>query len=246
MKRMLPALLLTPLLLACPGSMEGGGGTSPNPPDNSLGFKWDRGNTTVAGSYGLLWQIEYTPTSTDHGVKWHLDGAGALLDGSRNAVDLTSYNQFAFGYYVPPATVPPGGITVYLSIEAWNPITLKWETSPRYPIQVNQQTSPMQYSVAFGSPTNASLRAGGSAGFTVEVNPRPLNLQQQASILPGPGSPNDVGSVSWKGINDTQWGIIYQAPATVVSPFDVTVQAVAHDPWFNQDRTLSFPVHVDP
>jgi hypothetical protein len=104
----------------------------------------------------------------------------------------------------------------------------------------------MSYTTGIGTPTAASLHAGQSIEFGVQVNPRPLNFQQQVTVLPGPGAPGDIGTVSFRTITDTQWAVPYQAPATVTAPFDVTVQAVAHDPWLNQDRTVSFPVHVDP
>lgn len=247
---MLPALLLLGMLACTP---DPGGITIPPPPppdQNSLAFKYNGPTTAVAGSWGILWLVEVAPSTGPD--RWHLDGPGTLmqpnLDGTRSPADLTSSSLPGFGYYVPPASVPAGGITVNLSVEIFSPLTNRWELSQKFPIQVVQQMVPMTY-ISVGA-ASASLHAGGATSgltsFAVQVNPRPLNLQQSVTLLPGAGAPSDMGSAAFSRLDDRSWRLDYTAPATVTAPFDLTVRATAHDPWFNQDVTVTFPVHVDP
>ena len=250
--QMIPALLL-PVAMACTPHDPGGSTIPPAlpPGQNSLQFKHDGPTTTVAGSWGIGWQFETNP-GVPGPVKWHLGGPGTLMavnpDGTRSPVQDGSLQTNAFGYYVPPSSVPAGGITINLSFEAYSPITKRYELSQLFPIQVTQQTAPMTYISA--GPTSASVHAGGSTSgltsFIVQVNPRPLDFQQSVTLIPGAGAPADIGTAVFTNIDNSDWALDYTAPATVPASFDLMVQAAAHDPWLNQDRVLVFQVHVDP
>lgn len=253
---MKPALLLLSaslmaMTLACTWPDEGLGKIqTPDPSQNSLAFKYDGPTTAIAGSWGFTWQVEVAPSTGPD--RWHLDGPGTLMqsnsDGTRSPADLTSSTLPAEGYYVPPASVPAGGITVNLSVEVYSPFTKRWELSQKFPIQVVQQTAPMSY--ASVGPVSATVHAGqstsGLTSFIIQVKPRPLDLQQSATLIPGSGAPSSIGSTAFTNIDNSDWALDYTAPTTVAAPFDLILQATAHDPWMNQDRILTWPVHVEP
>ncbi len=172
----------------------------------------------------------------------------ANSDGSRTTAGDGSPQPNSFGYYVPPATVPAGGITINLSFEVYSPFTSRYELSQLFPIQVVQQTAPMAYQSV--GPASITIHAGEStSGLTsliVMIQPRPLDLQQSALLIPGSQPPADLGSAAFTNIDNSDWALDYTAPKTVTAPFDLILQATAHDPWMNQDRVLSWPVHVEP
>jgi hypothetical protein len=199
----------------------------------------------VAGSYGVSWQILTTP-QVFGGNRLHLTGPGTLMDGGRNILDLGSSNLPNEGWYVPPATVPPGGTSVTLSMEAnWTP-TQQWFRSPDFTIQVVQQATPMQFITGAGTPTSATLHGGQSVDFGTQVIPRPLDFQQQAQLIPAQPTTDTLGSVTFTSVSPFQWKVTYTAPATITAPLDLTVRAIAHDPWFNLDPQVDFIVHLVP
>jgi hypothetical protein len=199
----------------------------------------------VAGSYGVGWQILTNP-QVFGGNRLHLTGPGTLMDGGRTALDLSSSNLPNEGWYVPPATVPLGGTTVTLSMEAyWTP-TQQWFSSPDFTIQVVQQTTPMQFITGFGTPTSATLHGGQSVDFGTQVIPRPLDFQQRAQLIPAQATTDPLGTVLFTPVSPFQWKVNYTAPATITAPLDLTVRAVAHDPWFNLDPQVDFIVHLVP
>lgn len=232
------------LQVACFTEGDKGLVTQP-PPANPLAFQYSGPTQIPAGSYGELWQILTSPQVLG-GNRLHLTGPGTLMDGSRTILDLTSSNLPNGGYYVPPATVPTGGATVTLSMDAyWTP-TQQWFRSPDFTIQVVPQAMPMSYAVDFGSPVSATLHAGQIARFAVRVIPRPLDFQQQVQLLPSLPTTADLGSAALVWITPMECGVTYTAPATVSAPLDLTVRAIAHDPWFNLDPQVDFIVHLVP
>ncbi len=254
---MKPALLLLSaslmaMTLACTWPDEGLGKIqTPDPSQNSLAFQYHGPTSAVAGSWGIGWQFLTSPGVAGPS-KWHIDGPGTLMavnaDGSRSTVQDGSSQANFLGYYVPPASVPAGGITINLTFEVYSPFTKRWELSQKFPIQVVQQIAPMSY--ASVGPVSATVHAGqstsGVTSFIIQIKPRPLNLQQSAVVIPGSGAPSDLGTTAFTNIDDSDWALDYTAPTTVAAPFDLILQATAHDPWMNQDRISTWPVHVEP
>lgn len=238
-------ILAIPLLLGCFPGGTGDLGPAGPPSPSPLAFQYMGPTQVVAGSYGDIWQI-FTEPQVFGGNKLHFSGPGTLTDLFRNPLDLSLSNLQAQGYYVPPATVPAGGATVTLSMEAyWTP-TQQWIQSPAYTIQVVPLAAPMAYEVDFGSPTVATLHQGESSGFTVKVTPRPLDIQQQVVLVPAQPTSSDLGTATSVWITPAEWGIHYVAPSIISVPMDITVRATAHDPWFNLDPHVDFTVHLVP
>ena len=201
----------------------------------------------VAGSYGGLWQILSNPQVLG-GNRLHLTGPGTLMDGGRNVLDLGNSNLPNGGWYVPPATVPVGGTPVTLSMEAYWTLTQQWFRSPDFTIQVVQQTTPMIYTIDPRSTTSATLHAGQTATFGGIVTPRPLDFQQSFLIVPNQPTTADLGTVRLTTfpLPSGEWGVDYLAPVSIATPIDITVRALAHDPWFNLDPQVDFTVHLVP
>ncbi len=237
-----PVLLLLslPWLLACPGPIgDPVGPIQSAPPVRSMGIHGD----VVAGGYGVTWDVETaTPSAA---LRWHLEGGGVLLTADRKTVGYSDPDLPHFGCYVPPATAPLGG-TVQIWFEVFNASTQRWESSFKYPFTVRTQTAPMGYFVPSDYPTSASILAGGKATFTILVNPRPLDFQQRTALVSSGSGIPELGTATLVPVHETGWSLEYQAPAVVPSAFNVTVQAIAHDPWADVDRMLEFRVHVEP
>jgi len=153
-----------------------------------------------------------------------------------------------YGWYVPPAQVPAGGITVRFSIEVKSPISHLWERSQNFPISVDHKTTPMTYEALAveygGTPATATLHPGERANFVVTLRPRPLDLQQWFELIPTQVTPSPLGTVVIAELDGTHWAFSYNAPATLDVSRDITVRAIAHDPWMNQDLHVDFTVHL--
>ncbi len=242
----LPAFML-PILLAClpPGdpAPKGSSGT------NTLTFRWDGGTSTVDGSYGTPIATSVSPSGSE-GVRWHLDGPGTLLDIERKPVDLGSDLMPLSGWYVPPAQVPAGGLTVQFWIEVKSPISHLWERSQNFPIQVGHKTTAMLYEALAiengGTPATATLHPGEMANFVVTLNPRPLDLQQWNELIPTQATTGSLGTVVISELDGTHWAFSYTAPAILDTQRDITLRALAHDPWMNLDLHVDFTIHLVP
>ncbi len=240
------ASILLPLMLACHSSGDPAP-TVPDPNGNSLTFQFNGQTTAVAGSWGTSWAILASPQVIG-GNRLHLNGPGTLVDVGRNVLDLNSSGLPNAGYYIPPATVPAGGTTVTMSMEAyWTP-TQQWIRSPDYSIQVVQQTMPMSYAIYPGPPTSVTLHSGQTAFFAGTVIPRPLDFQQNFVIIPDQPTTADLGTakLTTAPLPPIEWGVDYVAPSVITTPMNLTVRAVAHDPWFNLDPHVDFTVHLIP
>lgn len=253
----LGAALLS-LLLACPGSGDPGLVTGP-PSGDPIAFQYDGPTQVVAGSYGTLWQILTSPQVLG-GNRLHLNGPGTLMDGGRNVLDLSSSNLPNGGYYVPPATVPAGGTTATLSMEAyWTP-TQQWFRSPDYTIQVVQQTVPMSFqlgsnpdgssspnSITLHPGENSDVVSGKSAAWWIYIHPWPLDPNPQFQFFSNQPQGTDLGTVTLiRALDSQNRTFTFTAPSVITNPFDVTVRATLHDPWFNLDPHVDFTVHLVP
>lgn len=242
----LAAAVLLPMILACPGGGDRGLVTGP-PSGDPIAFQFNGQTQAVAGSWGTSWQVLTSP-QVFGGNRLHLNGPGTLVDDLRVPLDLSSSGLPNEGYYVPPATVPVGGIIITLSMEAyWTP-TQQWIRSPDYPIQVVQQTVPMSYTVDPRSPTSATLHAGQTVTFWGPVTPRPLDFQQHFVIIPDQPTTADLGTakLTTAPLPPIEWGVDYMAPSVITTPMNLTIRAIAHDPWFNLDPQVDFIVHLVP
>lgn len=233
--------LCIPLMVACPGPIWGDPLPPPPSPEPHPVFSFGFHGSAIAGTYGVAWDAQTAPYNAP--IRWHLDGGGTLLTPDRKSVDYSASDLPHSGYYVPPATIPESGQTVQIWFEIYNSTTIKWESSFKFPITVLSQTTPMGYGVPSGSPTSASILAGQKAEFTVIVNPRPLDFQQHTALI---SETQDAGTATLVPSFDTGWTLNYQAPASVPSGFNVIIQCIAFDPWFNVNRTVEFRVHVEP
>lgn len=238
--------LLLPALLACPGGADHGLVTNP-PSGDPIGFQFNGQTQAVAGSWGTSWQILTSP-QVFGGNRLHFSGPGTLTDDSRNPLDLTRSDLSAEGWYIPPATVPAGGATVTLSMEAYWQLTKQWVSSPNYTIRVVQQTTPMNYTVDPRSTSSATLHAGQTTTFGGIVTPRPVDFQQHFVIIPSQSTTADLGTATLTTfpLSSGEWGVDYKAPLVITAPMDITVRAIAHDPWFNLDPQVDFTVHLVP
>ena len=231
------AIVLFPFLLACPGPVNGN--VQPSVPA-VYGFGFH--GIAVAGAYGVAWDVQTGNPSAP--IRWHLDGGGVLLTTDRKVVGYSDPDLPHSGYFVPPAIVPTGG-TVQFWFEVFNATSGLWEASSKFPVWVSNRTTPMDYFVPSGA-TSASLLAGEHATFQVQVTPRPLDFQQHTVLVPSASGVQDLGTATLISVYDNVWSLNYQAPTNVPSAFNVMVQAIAHDPWFNTDCVLEFRVHVEP
>lgn len=259
---MLPVIaILFPFLLACPGGGDRGLITAPPPPDgNTLAFQWNGPAQIAAGSYGSPWDVLTSP-QVFSGSRVYLNGPGVLLDLLRTApLDLSRSDLSPQGWYVPPATVPTGGTTINLSIDALSPFTHKWEHSQNFPIQVVQQTTPMVFRLGTNydgtsSPSAITLHPGQTsdsvsgklAAWWIDIQPWPLNLPPQFQLTSNQPQSTDIGSVNLiRSLDSQTWTFNFTAPSVIANPFDVTVRATLHDPWFNLDPHVDFTVHLVP
>ncbi|NWJ40622.1 MAG: hypothetical protein HXX14_21775 [Bacteroidetes bacterium] len=155
-----------------------------------------------------------------------------------------------YGWYVPPSQVPTGGLTVQFSIEVKSPISHLWERSQNIPIHVEQKTTPMLYEALAvengGTPNIATLHPGENAKFVVTLNPRPLDLQQWFELIPAQVTSSPLGTVLISELDGTHWAFSYTAPAILDGPREITVRAMALDPWMNNDLHVDFTVHLVP
>lgn len=246
-----PAFTL-PFLLAClpPGDPPP---QISSPGERTLAFRWDGQTSCVEGSYGASIEYSVSPSGSE-GIRWHLEGPGTLLDIERKPVDLNNQFMPIYGWYVPPAQVPAGGITVQFSIEVKSPISHQWERSQNFPIRVDHKTTPMTYEVFVNhdgvqTPTSATLHPGETFSFAVHADPIPLDFRQQqrVELLPVQATSSPLGTAVLRLVDGgSLWAIDYTAPAALDVPRDITVRAIAHDPWVNQDPHVDFTVHLVP
>jgi len=238
---------LMPLLLACPGGRgDTGLATGPSSGD-PIAFQYSGQTQVVAGSYGMLWAI-YSSPEVFGGHRIHMSGPGVLMDGGRNVMDLSSSNLPNGGWYVPPETVPEEGTTVTLSMEAYWKLSQQWFRSQDFTIKVVRQTNPMTYCITDGDVSSGTVHAGQVFDSGVKVIPLPLNFKQSLVLTSSPSNPSqDLGMASFINyVTNDIWTVHYQAPQRVETAFDVTIQAIGHDPWFNEDRSVFYTVHVIP
>ena len=182
------------------------------------------------------------------------------MDGGRKVLDLSRSDLPNEGYYVPPGTVPTGGTTVTLSMEAYSSISKQWEPSPGYTIQVVQQTTPMVFNLGTNpdgssSPSSITLHpgqtsdavSGGLGAWWIYIHPWPLNPAPSFQLFSDQPFGADLGSVSLvRPLDGQNWTFNYIAPSVIALPFDITVRATLHDPWFNLDPQVDFTVHLLP
>lgn len=251
------SVLLLPALVACPGNLGDHGATGPS--DNSMAFQFDGGNQTVAGSYGSSWRILTSP-QVFSGSKLHLNGTGTIVDDNRVPLDLTRSDLPNEGYYIPPVTVPDGGITVYLTMESINPFTKQWESSSAYPIQVIKQTMPMIFrlgtnpdgsnspsSITLGPGQTSDAVSGALCAWWIYIQPWPLNPEPHFQLSSSQPSGTDLGSVNLvRPLDGQNWTFNYTAPTVITIPYDVKIRAILHDPWFDLDPFVDFTVHLVP
>ncbi len=241
---------LLPLLLACPGPIEGDPvGPPPDPNQPSIGFQYVGRREVVAGEWRVDWLIDRAP-SVNAPTRIRFQGPGILANNYLVPLDLTSDGLPSTGFYLPPADVPPEGAVVKVGTSVLSPFTNRWESSPDYEIRIVKQTTPMDFFFGNypGYPAEATVKAGASAGFGVTIRPYPSSRPVPTyQLIPPDGYTGDLGTLAimpWGG--DGGWRCDYSAPPQVPAPMDVKLRFQTFDPWVQQVRGIEYTIHLQP
>lgn len=254
MKRITMSLLLglMPLLVGCPGPLEGHKDPAPPIPDPnqpSLGFQFYGRKEVTAGEWRVDWGIDRAP-AVNAPTRTRFQGPGTLVDPNMVPVIPGQEYPGSGGYYLPPADVPAEGAVVKVGCEVLSPFTSRWERSPDYEIKVVKRTAPMDFCFGVNTPcdqTEGTVKAGQEFGFGFQIRPYPATCPTPIPVLIGPADfMEEIGTLLTRPVADGTWGCVYTAPATVLAPMDVRVRIGAFDPWVQQDREVYFTIHVQP
>lgn len=196
----------------------------------------------------MFWLIQVVP-SVSAPTRLRLPAQGTLTDLSGVPLDASKEYRASEGYYLPPAEVPPEGLTVKVGCSVLSPVTNRWESSPDYEIKVVKRTTPMDFYIGHypGYPAEAVARPGEEVWFGVSYSPYPASRPTPVpELLPPAGYSGAIGSARMEAPSDGSWRCVYKAPDQVPAPMDVKIRFTAEDPWVPQQHEIFFTVHLQP